>query len=437
MSDTSTTLSKANTLAPMLRVLRNWVTPRATDHDEAFRERNLRVLILLGVLGFSIFLLVSVFQTISTSALEWYVVFYGIAFATSWAIRVRRIRLAAYIATSIVLLIPLDPSAAYWSPGTVALSAIFTFVFLLFLPNTRELVFALLINLSVYAGIVVTETEPSPLSPDDFYASPSGAFLTTLIIHVIILGMGYYIRRDQADRDRHALLIEQQRVDILRQFISHASHDINTPLTRIKMDLYLLDHVIPDEHKERVTRLEDTVDHLENTFADMLEMSRLGGGIGFDPALIGVRQLMMNIVPAYQDRAAAKGLTLDYASGGSLEGKIWADEKYIQRAIGNIIDNAITFTPKGGTITIHTQQRSHHAIIEVIDNGIGIAPEVMLHIFDSFYRADAARPRSMGKAGLGLSISKKVIEIHNGDIEVESHVGEGSTFRVILPLVSH
>ncbi len=107
----------------------------------------------------------------------------------------------------------------------------------------------------------------------------------------------------------------------------------------------------------------------------------------------------------------------------------------MQQVIYNLVDNAIKYTPAGGKVEVRLFSKSGHAVLEVADNGIGIPEESLPHVFDRFYRVDKARSRATGGTGLGLSIVQSVVHLHGGDIEVESKEGEGTTFRVVLPLV--
>ena len=103
--------------------------------------------------------------------------------------------------------------------------------------------------------------------------------------------------------------------------------------------------------------------------------------------------------------------------------------------IYNLVDNAIKYTPAGGTVWVKLYTQSARAVLEVRDNGIGIPKESLPHLFERFYRVDKARSRSTGGTGLGLSIVQSVVHLHGGDIEVESEENVGTTFRVYLPLV--
>ncbi|MNE09809.1 Alkaline phosphatase synthesis sensor protein PhoR [compost metagenome] len=109
------------------------------------------------------------------------------------------------------------------------------------------------------------------------------------------------------------------------------------------------------------------------------------------------------------------------------------DSKLLYQVWVNLITNSIKFTEEGGTITLRVRQTGNSCIVEVQDTGIGIAESDLPHIFQRFYRSDKSRNRKEGSSGLGLSIAIKIVEMHRGKIEVESKLGEGSTFRVLLP----
>ncbi|HEX7008762.1 MAG TPA: ATP-binding protein, partial [Phycisphaeraceae bacterium] len=107
---------------------------------------------------------------------------------------------------------------------------------------------------------------------------------------------------------------------------------------------------------------------------------------------------------------------------------------YLERAVTNLLDNAVKYTPEGGRIAVSVSVRGARLIVEVTDNGIGIPAADLSRIFERFYRVDRSRSREMGGTGLGLSIVKHIAQAHGGGIEVTSTPGEGSTFRLHLPL---
>jgi len=113
---------------------------------------------------------------------------------------------------------------------------------------------------------------------------------------------------------------------------------------------------------------------------------------------------------------------------------IEADSNALRRALLILIDNAVKYTPRGGTVKVNLETNKGFAVVSVSDTGIGIAKADVPHIFDRFWRADKARSREEGGAGLGLSIAKWIVEMHRGSIEVDSDLGKGSTFHVRVPL---
>src|SRR5690606_27392267 len=107
---------------------------------------------------------------------------------------------------------------------------------------------------------------------------------------------------------------------------------------------------------------------------------------------------------------------------------------YIERAITNLVENAIKYTPQGGEVSVSARSDTAQVIVEVTDNGIGIAPEELPRICERFYRVDSSRSRDMGGTGLGLSIVKHIAQVHRGTVDVSSTPGRGSTFRIQLPI---
>jgi two-component system phosphate regulon sensor histidine kinase PhoR len=134
-----------------------------------------------------------------------------------------------------------------------------------------------------------------------------------------------------------------------------------------------------------------------------------------------------------EERAKASGLTIEnHVDASPL--LVRADEESLLQILGNLIDNAIKYTPAGGSITVRCREEAEHAVIEVADTGVGIEPEHHGRLFERFYRVDKARSRELGGTGLGLAIVKHLCQAMQGSVYVESTPGEGSTFGVRLPL---
>ncbi|MDT4992193.1 MAG: two-component system, OmpR family, sensor histidine kinase BaeS, partial [Actinoplanes sp.] len=119
------------------------------------------------------------------------------------------------------------------------------------------------------------------------------------------------------------------------------------------------------------------------------------------------------------------------ATRGQLE--LTADAARLRQALGNLVANAVRFTPSGGEVTVTGRYDGDHILLEVSDTGVGIAPDDLPHVFERFWRADKSRSRSTGGSGLGLAITRHLVEAHGGTATVQSIQGQGSTFRLRLP----
>lgn len=239
--------------------------------------------------------------------------------------------------------------------------------------------------------------------------------------------------RIQSEQHRIALEIEKASANILRSFLSHASHDLRIPLTTIKTRLYLLQKdPDPDKKQQHLAILNEEVIHLEQLLEDMLNMTRLDRRLNFTFRSVDVNKIISSVVAQHTPLAASRNITLTFA-GEPVLSSIRADRVNLEGAIGKIVMNALYYTPSRGKVNIRTYEQDQHVVIEVQDNGIGITKDELPHIFQRFYRADKARNTTSGGAGLGLAIAKKVIEGHQGTIQVDSEAGEGSTFKIFLP----
>jgi signal transduction histidine kinase/predicted ATPase len=228
-------------------------------------------------------------------------------------------------------------------------------------------------------------------------------------------------------------ILEREKAKIMAIFMESASHDLRTPLTIINTNLYLLSMISdPDKRKEKLKSIKEQVNHLQSLIENLLDMARLDGGQDFEKHPIDINQLLIAIRETHLAKLTAER-NLDIRI--VLTDKpmmILADQEYLEQAVLNIIENAIHYTLDGGTITISTSFQAGTIIIDVSDTGIGIAEEYLPHIFERFFRVDEARTER-GRSGLGLAITKKIIEAHNGKIAVNSTLDEGSMFQVILP----
>lgn len=250
--------------------------------------------------------------------------------------------------------------------------------------------------------------------------------------HVLVFVQDVTERR-KAAQQHLAYEMEQARANVLQHFISHASHDLRTPLTTIKTNIYLLNKLTdPVKQQRHLDILNTQTTHLERLLEDMLNMSRLDKDIVFKFVPTNVNALVDQIIIRQRALIQQKSHTVTVTTDPAVP-LTPADHSQLDHALTNILLNALHYTPDGGTIMIRTSHRDQHVMIAIADTGIGIAPNDLDHIFDRFYRVDKARGTNTGGAGLGLAIAKRIVDAHQGTIEVESEPGVGSTFTITLP----
>jgi two-component system phosphate regulon sensor histidine kinase PhoR len=225
--------------------------------------------------------------------------------------------------------------------------------------------------------------------------------------------------------------------ELRKEFVANVSHELRTPLTAIKgFTETLRDGAFSDpvNGPKFLATIEKHTDQLTNLVSDLLELSRLDdrpdlpGSIPFDVATV-----IRRAVDFLQPLAQKKNQILTAEIPGDLP-TITGNADYLERAVANLIDNAIKYTPQYGQIRVRAAVDGSEMVVEVIDNGIGIPADDLPRVFERFYRVDRSRSREMGGTGLGLSIVKHVIQAHCGTVEVSSEPGKGSCFTIRLPL---
>lgn len=227
------------------------------------------------------------------------------------------------------------------------------------------------------------------------------------------------------------------RLERMRQdFFTNVSHELKTPLAAIQATVEtLLDGALndPKYNLNFLGRINENVDRLNRLVNDLLELSRIETGQQT------IELVSTPLVPALEaciqrleHRALARQQQLQLAQDTeSIEAQ--ADDLALDQILDNLVDNAIKYTPEGGTITLKASQSDGLAKIDVIDNGFGIAEKDLPRIFERFYRADRARDRQDPGTGLGLSIVKHLVQAQGGKIDVKSSLGQGSCFTISLP----
>ncbi len=231
---------------------------------------------------------------------------------------------------------------------------------------------------------------------------------------------------------------ELRQLDKMKtSFVSQASHDLRTPLAAIKGSLDNLSLGVAGELTEKQNKLlmraTRSVDRLTDLINDVLDLNRIETGrVHLEIGEIALRPIVENLVQENKTYANSKNITLKLdAPDEALV--IHADPGKIERVVGELIGNAVKYSSEGGSIDVSIQHQENNAVLTVKDSGIGMSKEELNKIWDRFYRTPTSQNLARG-SGLGLSITKELVEMHGGEIQVDSEQGKGSAFIVTLPL---
>jgi len=231
----------------------------------------------------------------------------------------------------------------------------------------------------------------------------------------------------------------EQAVGEMRQFSTAMAHELRTPLTALRGDIEMAmrqSGAIAEIGPRFASQLEE-IDKLKRLIDQVLTLARAEAGeIRLAPDAIDLGQLTASLVDQLEPVAQAKGVRLRFEPA-TAPVVVLGDPNWLERLALNLVDNAIKFTPAGGTIAVRVSRDGEMARLVVQDSGIGIQPELMPRVFERFFRADPARSSGVEGVGLGLSLAKWIVDRHHGRITVDSKPGTGSTFTVLLPLESH
>lgn len=226
--------------------------------------------------------------------------------------------------------------------------------------------------------------------------------------------------------------LEKIRID----FVANVSHEMRTPLTAVlgALETLAMPGTSPDEQARFLDIAQRNSHRMQNIVADLLELSTIeaeGDRMSLEPT--DLARPVRTSVQALVGSAEAKRvrLEIDATPPGGIP--VSGNEKRLEQVFTNLVENAIKYTPGGGSIAVRFLERDGEAGVAVADTGIGIPPESLPRVFERFYRVDKSRSREMGGTGLGLAIVKHVVRGHGGRVEVKSEVGHGTTFTVWLP----
>ncbi|MDG3005984.1 ATP-binding protein [Paludisphaera mucosa] len=219
-----------------------------------------------------------------------------------------------------------------------------------------------------------------------------------------------------------------------RRFTADAAHELKTPVASIRAEaeVALAARRSPEDYEETLRSVVEEAARLGRLADRMLELSREDSGAAPPRRTMRLDDAVREAVAAARGAATRAGLDLRLEDLPDAD--VDGDHEGLRQAFADLLDNAIKYTPAGGSITVRGGLADGRAAVEVSDTGVGIPGDALPRLYDRFYRADPSRSRRTGGVGLGLSIAKAVVERHGGTIDVESVPGSGSTFRVSLPV---
>lgn len=291
---------------------------------------------------------------------------------------------------------------------------------------------AIALLLTAVLGVIVTRTITRPISEitRQAQAMARGDFDRQVNVHSgDEIGQLAAAFNHLSRRLREALAVNAE-------FVANVSHELRTPLTTLRSYLEALSDGSVEDDATRQRFLQVAYQETERMIRlveDLLKLSRLDSSeakTALKP--LPLARLIEQVMERFQLPAQEKGIRLEL----HLERKpvVWGNRDQLQQVMDNLLSNALKYTSSGGQIGIRLTQRGQEALVSVQDTGIGIPEEHLPRVFDRFYRVDKARSRQDGGSGLGLSIARKVVEAHGGNIWLKSQVGKGTTVYFTVPL---
>jgi signal transduction histidine kinase len=447
-----------------------WFTPRSNEPDEAFRERSLRWIIPLGLLftAFNLGNELAAKGTIAFTSASFYAVLCLTYLAASVFLLRGKIDRAAYtIAALFVVVFALDQERFYWSPAALGEAALIMLLFALILPKNKFLLLAIVLVYTAFNTHLVFPLAPSLLPAGDPFATQIGAFIASALLFLGGGGIVFFLLRQyarQSDQLRSLVQTLEDRVlertrqledakndaetareraeqadRVKSQFLASMSHELRTPLNAILTFNELMAQGIfgPVNHEQEdyLQKSLKSGRHLLALINDVLDLSKIQSGMlklfiedGFD-----IGREMISIAETAESLLQGKPVSLVRDFDPEFPA-VSCDKRRVRQVLLNLVANAAKFTAQG-TITLSAKRREREVLFAVIDTGPGIPLADQSKIFDPFVQTEAGM-RHGGGTGLGLPITKNLVEAHGGRIWVESVLGEGAAFFVVLPFAA-
>lgn len=246
------------------------------------------------------------------------------------------------------------------------------------------------------------------------------------------------IQQQRAEATEQRAARERQYFEQLNQmrdeFLHAATHDLKNPLSTIRIYSDMLRNQVSSELVEFIEKIDMQTVRMSHLIMEILDIARLETGYAIRRSETSLTALLQRLISVHEAEAAQKGITL-LLEPSTLQSPLTCsfDPHYLQRAISNLISNALKYSSTGDTVSIEATATADEIMIAVTDTGIGIPPQDLERIFERFYRVHTKNAQHIEGTGLGLAITKTIIEQHGGTIQVKSIPGEGSRFEIRLP----
>lgn len=230
-----------------------------------------------------------------------------------------------------------------------------------------------------------------------------------------------------------------KELDALKsEFVATVSHDLRSPLTLLRGYATMLDLTadLSERQRQYLRQILQAVDNMSHLVNNLLDLGRIEAGVGLRLRQVSPEEIVRRVVAANEPRAQAKHIQLQVEVAANTPPLIEADEDLLERALGNLVDNAIKYTPAEGEVTVRVRPLDSEdgVLFAVEDTGVGIAPVDQPRLFERFFRVKRRDVQRQQGSGLGLAIVKSIVDRHHGRVWVESQLGKGSTFFIALPL---
>lgn len=223
----------------------------------------------------------------------------------------------------------------------------------------------------------------------------------------------------------------KEQENIRKRLTGDISHELKTPLTNIQSHLEAMIDGIWEPTEERLLSVKEEAERLSSLVSDMQKLNKYDeSSIKLKKDNVNISDIICFVIFQFSNLAKSKNIKIEYEKKNI---NLYCDKDKITQALVNILSNAIRYSNDGSTIFIEERLKDNKVIISIEDQGIGISEEDLKYVFERFYRADKSRTRATGGTGIGLTIVKSIVSSHGGEVKLESKLGEGSKFTIILP----